>query len=478
MITSTTEETSSLNEGGSSSLEINLDAYEEYRIQSYDINGNETRVPNLGAEENFAQIIHSKFDFLPTLKQRQLESIHVDDTQTLPPPQIRVIQDMEWEKTVYKLRGAIHEIQYITDISRMMKEASEEQDKNESRAQLIETVHAHRSFNEDLKTSEKAGELFPSRIEQLVNTHSILKTGKDQLSKRVTQTASFYQQLFQLQKKWKLKSFDAQNANNIILDLAFNFPAVKLYEYIPVKIIRKKNTNQIDAIIPAIATYGRRVLLSSVILKHYPETLKTIDHVLDRAQQSIFYLELFDMLVNCVASKSKNVEFPVMELTDQEIKIQISGNAVLVVTLVESQTSPFWEIQTRMANIAPTASHYVSHEVVDTLLQDALIQIHNLVRNNSLTLEKATTIFEHVFKYLRHKLLCARIEACLRDEIDSFSISPELNLVLFKYPETSIYDIRMQNNIFKIHLKQNHIYLQSKRFNSVKELICYLDLIQ
>nr|CAG4715000.1 unnamed protein product [Naegleria fowleri] len=478
MIATASSEASSANEGGSSSsLEINLDAYEEYRIQSYDINGNETRVPNLGAEENFARIIHSKFDFLPTLKQRQLESIRVDDTQTLPPPQIRAIQDMEWEKTVYKLRGAIHEIQYITDISRMMKEASEEQDKNESRAQLIETVHAHRSFNEDLKTSEKAGELFPSRIEQLVNTHGILKTGKDQLSKRVTQTASFYQQLFQLQKKWKLKSFDTQSTNTIILDLAFNFPAIKLYEYIPVKIIRKKNTNQIDAIIPAIATYGKRVLLSSVILKHYPETLKTIDHVLDRAQQSIFYLELFDMLVNCVTSKTK-AEFPVMELTELEIKIQISGNSVLVVSLVESQTSPFWEIQTRMVNVSPSASQYVSHEVVDTLLQDALIQIHDLVRNNSLTLEKSTIIFENVFKYLRHKLLCAQIETCLREDIDSFSISPELNLILFKYPETSIYDIRMQNNIFKIHLKQNHIYLQSKRFNSVKELICYLDLIQ
>ena len=274
--------------GGSSSSQreqilLNLDPYEEFRIQFYDTDGKETIVPNLGAEENFARIIQNKFDFTPTYYQRQLESIRFDDSQQLPPPTIRKVPEPEWEKTVNKLRQAIYEVQFIHDVSKMMKETSDDQ--------LIETVNAHRTFNEDLRTKEKAGELFPSRIEQLIYTHGILKSGSEQLRKRSERTSDFYQTIFKLQKKWKVKQF---GNNNFFVDLAYNFPSMKLYETILVKIIRKREAKKIDLIIPAIATYGRRSMLTSVISKHYPDTLKNVDDILEKAQQSVFYLELFD----------------------------------------------------------------------------------------------------------------------------------------------------------------------------------------
>ncbi|KAL9645014.1 hypothetical protein ABK040_004507 [Willaertia magna] len=446
---------------------LSLDPYEEYRILSYETDGKENVVPNLGAEEHFARVIQNKFDFTPTIKQRHLESIHADDSQILPPPQIKEPQEFEWNKTVNKLRATIYEVQFISEVSKLLREEKE-----------IDTFNSYRTYNDDLKTYEKAGEIFPHRLEQLNNSFIILRNGRDQLKKRTEFYSDYYQQLFQLQKKWKLKLFkDGSNNSYVILDLAFNNVIIKSYEYIPVRVLRKKEVKEIDLIIPAVVTFGRKVILCSTILKHYSESLKTMDDVLECAQQSVFYLELFDLFVNCMMNSSNNSKkrlfYNILEYTDLEIKIKLSCNVVLVLSLTDSKISPFWELKSQLLNIPAHLSNIILPEHIDTLLQDSLLQIYEIPKEGTDLEEKYISIFEDVLRFINHKIFCGKLEQIFKEfDIEELTFSQ----LSFKYPDHSMYHLQLPKAIspLTITIKQTDIILQQTIFTSTKEFLNYL----
>jgi hypothetical protein len=146
-----------------------------------------------------------------------------------------------------------------------------------------------------------------------------LKKGALQLREKLAKDRSFHNQIFQLQKRWLVKpskTFKKHHinpnnfsANAVIgntvptIDLSNSNTILPIFSYTPVVILRTRD-NKLDMQLPALCTYGKKVVLASRLIKN--QTYSNFDQILESAQQSIFNLELFSLVSTIVLSDYMN----------------------------------------------------------------------------------------------------------------------------------------------------------------------------
>ena len=322
-----------------------------------------------------------------------------------------------------------------------------------------------------------------NKLKQIEAAANILRKGVAQVREKLTKDRQFHNQVYQLQKKWLVKASktSAKQAPNapssnavigkasLIIDLSKSTTILPLYSYIPVALLRNQD-NELDMVIPAICSYGKRVILASRAIRD--GAFGNFDQILEAAQASVFNLELFDLFVASLMNNRDVTlyDIHVLSYTMHAIHVKVGSMFHVSVSRVpDSRNHLFWDLDVSIDFIQADTDDYIkrslSAKYVKCLLKDCLVNLHERYKDVSLTsrvgsskssvtlvtldsinnaefAEECISSFIKVLKHVAHRYCCLQ----LLSQVMTHDKYEDIILESTQFPSTTSYRLSLTNH--------------------------------